>query len=266
MHPSDLWRKPAGRPLIMGILNLTPDSFSDGGGHLSEKDALEHAYDMIDGGADIIDIGGESSRPGAVPVPEEEEVRRIIGVIKDLASTVDVPLSIDTAKPHVAEVSVKAGASIINDIFGLRDDRMIDISVSNDIPAVIVHMHGTPPTFYTDTMEGDVLAEIGRFLGERADYAISRGMKERNIIVDPGIGFGKTAEQDILITENCGRFGDNFPVLAGPSRKRFLSALYPGMESDEATARASLKAAESGARIIRVHNVQMTASCLGRFT
>ena len=264
MHPSDLWKRPAGRPLIMGILNLTPDSFSDGGAYFSKERALEHAYYLIESGADIIDVGGESSRPGSDGISEEEEIERVIGVIKELAGTVSTPISIDTAKPGVAESSVKAGASIINDIRGLTDDRMTDIAISYDVPAVIVHMHGTPKTFGTDTMEGDALAEIKRFLGERAEHAAGRGMKERNIIVDPGIGFGKTAEQDMSIIENSGWFGGGYPVLIGPSRKRFLSKYYSGMDLDEATAAASATAAESDARILRVHNVSETVRAVRR--
>ena len=248
----------------MGILNLTPDSFSDGGLFLSTGDALKHAYCLIENGADIIDVGGESSRPGSDPVSEEEELERVIGVIKELAPTVDIPISIDTTKPRVAELSIKAGASIINDIQGLRDDRMTDIAISYGVPAVIVHMHGTPRTFATDTMKGDALAEIKRFLNERATHAADRGMDESNIIIDPGIGFGKTAEQNMTIIKNSGWFSDRYPVLVGPSRKRFLSKVYPDMETDEATAAASVTAAENGAAILRVHNVSKVAQRLGR--
>ena len=264
MHPSDLWKRPTGRPLIMGILNVTPDSFSDGGAFLSKERALEHAYGLIDDGADILDIGGESSRPGAVPVPEDEEMSRVLEVIKELAQTVRTPISVDTAKPRVAEEAVKAGASIINDVCGLRDEDMVNTAISYNVPAVITHMHGAPKTFGTDMMEGDALAKIKRFLDERAAQVISRGMEERNVIIDPGIGFGKTAGQDMGIIENSGWFSDEFPVLIGPSRKRFLSLYYPGMDKDEASAVASRKAAESGARILRVHNVPKVLSYLGR--
>ena len=247
----------------MGILNITPDSFSDGGAHLSKKSALEHAYRLTDCGADILDIGGESSRPGADPVPEEEEIRRIIDVIKELTPTIDIPVSVDTMKPRVADLAVKAGASIINDICGLRDDRMTDIAVDHDIPAVIMHMHGTPKTFRENVMEGDALAEIKRFLEERAAHAAASGMEERNMIFDPGVGFGKTAEQDMMIVENSGWFSGGCPVLIGPSRKRFLSHYYPGMDKDEATAAACRTAADSGAGILRAHNVARIMSVFG---
>ncbi|MCL2032436.1 MAG: dihydropteroate synthase [Methanomassiliicoccaceae archaeon] len=246
----------------MGILNVTPDSFSDGGAYLSKESALERAYHLIDEGADMLDVGGESSRPGSDTVTEEEEIRRVIGVIRDLVPTVDIPISIDTAKPHVAEEAVSAGASLINDIWGLRDETMADIAISNDIPAVIMHMHGTPKTLGTDTMEGDALSEIKRFLSKRAEHVISKGMKERNIILDPGVGFGKTHEQSMMIVENSGWFSSAYPVLIGPSRKRFLSHYYPDMETDEATASASVTAADNGARILRVHNVGKVRSRL----
>ncbi|MDR2698077.1 MAG: dihydropteroate synthase [Candidatus Methanoplasma sp.] len=263
MRLSDL-RERAGRPLIMGILNVTPDSFSDGGAHLSKKSALEHAFRLVEDGADILDIGGESTRPGSDPVPAEEEIRRVIEVIRELAPSVGIPVSIDTSKPAVAEEAVKAGASVINDICGLRDERMVDVAVSYDVQTVIMHMHGTPKTLGTDMMTGDALPEIKRFLSERAEHAVAKGMKERNIILDPGVGFGKTAEQDMAIIENSGWFGNGYPVLIGPSRKRFLSKYYPGMDRDDATAAAAKAAADSGAGILRVHNVRRVLPYLGQ--
>jgi len=248
----------------MGILNLTPDSFSDGGEYLSSEDALKHAYRMEEDGADIIDIGGESSRPGSNPVSEQEEIERVIGVIRKLAPTLNIPISIDTSKPRVAELSIKAGAFIINDICGLTDDRMTDIAVSYDVPAVIMHMHGNPSTFRTEKMGDNALEEIKKFLSERAGNAVGRGMKESNIIVDPGVGFGKTAEQNMSIIRNSGWFSDRYPVLIGPSRKGFLSKYYLGMDADDATAAAAVTAAENGARILRVHNVSKVVSLTGK--
>jgi dihydropteroate synthase len=263
MHPSDLWNKqPVRRPVMMGILNLTPDSFSDGGLYNSKKDALKHAYELIDQGADILDIGGESTRPGSDPVSEDEELERVIGIIEELAPTIDAPISIDTMKPAVAEESVKAGASIINDICGMTDERMSDVAISYGVPAIIMHVHGTPKTLGTDTMEGDFLTEIKRFLDERAEHLVGKGMEEKNIVLDPGVGFGKTAEQNMSIIENSGWFSDRYPILIGPSRKRFLSHYYPGMDKDEATAIASKTAVDNGAGIIRVHNVSKTLSFL----
>ncbi|MCL2148485.1 MAG: dihydropteroate synthase [Methanomassiliicoccaceae archaeon] len=263
-HPSDLWLRPSGRPLVMGILNVTPDSFSDGGAHPSKRLALEHAYRLIDEGADMIDVGGESSRPGAAPVSEEEELDRVVGVIRDLSSTATVPISVDTAKPRVAERAVWAGAAVINDIWGLRDDAMARVAASNGAAVVIMHMHGSPATLATDTMAGDALGDIRRFLEERAERAIERGVRGRDIILDPGVGFGKTPEQDSAIIENSGWIGGMRPVMVGPSRKRFLSHRYPGMGADEATAEACRAAAGSGARVLRVHDVGGVVSALGR--
>ena len=246
----------------MGILNLTPDSFSDGGIFQSKKSALEHAYRMIDEGADMIDVGGESTRPGASPITEEDEIARVVDVVKELSRTANVPISIDTSKPAVAEASLKAGASIINDVGGLRDERMIEIAKAFDSPVVIVHMFGTPKTFATHTMEGDAGEEIKRFLSGRAEFALRKGIGGSNIIVDPGIGFGKTSEQDMFIINNSGWFSDKYPVLIGPSRKRFLSQYYEGMDKDKATAAAAAAAAKSGASMLRVHNVSEVLSAL----
>ncbi|MDR1405131.1 MAG: dihydropteroate synthase [Candidatus Methanoplasma sp.] len=248
---------------MMGILNITPDSFSDGGRYLRKDMALEHAYGLIDQGADAIDIGGESTRPGADPVPEDEELKRVIPIIKELSPTVDVPISVDTTKPKVAEESIKAGASVINDICGFGDDRMISVAVSYDVPAIIMHMHGSPKTLGTYVMNGDFMTEIKKFLDGRAEHAVRMGMNERNIILDPGVGFGKTAEQNMHIIRNSGSFGEKYPVLIGPSRKRFLAQCFPSLERDEATAAASKTAADSGADILRVHNVSATLSHFG---
>jgi dihydropteroate synthase len=242
----------------MGILNITPDSFSDGGAFLTKEKALAHAYRLIDEGADILDVGGESTRPGSDPVSEEEEAARILGVIEELAPTVNVPISVDTVKPTVAEGALKAGASIINDISALRNDDMVRIALSYDVPVVIAHMHGTPKTFGAFMMEGDALAEIKGFLEDRAECLTGKGMKEKNLILDPGIGFGKTPEQDMAVIQNSGWFGGRYPVLIGHSRKRFLERYYPGMDRDEATAIVSKTAADSGARILRVHDVAST--------
>jgi len=263
MHLFDL-RKTSGRPLIMGILNVTPDSFSEDGAHSSRKEAIEHAQYLIEQGADILDVGGESTRPGADPVTEKEEYRRVIEVVEELAQTTDVPISIDTSKPFIAEEAVKVGAVIINDVCGLRNEAMIEVAAAYNVMSVIMHMHGTPKTFETDMMQGDAKAEIKRFLFERIEYAISRGVSENNIIVDPGIGFGKTPEQDMMIIENCGSFGGGRPVLVGPSRKRFLSYYYPEIDKDKATAFVVRKAVDHGARIVRVHDVKGARKVLSK--
>ncbi len=261
MYRSDHWMRSCNRPpFIMGILNVTPDSFSDGGRFLSKDDALAHAFELIDDGADIIDIGGESTRPGSDPTSLEEELSRVIPVIEELSASSDVPISIDTMKPEVAERSLAAGASIINDICGIRDERMADVVLKNDANVIIMHMHGTPKTLGTDIMGNDFMNEIKGFLDERAAYLIERGLDSRNVILDPGVGFGKDAEQNMRIIMNSGWFSDKYPVLIGPSRKRFLTNNFPDMERDEATLKASDLAVKSGASILRVHNVKKAVS------
>ncbi len=247
------------KPMVMGILNVTPDSFSDGGLYYSEG-ALEHALRMIDDGADIIDIGGESTRPGSDPVSAEEEIRRIVPVIKELSSVSDIPISVDTMKTEVAAAALDAGADIINDVNGLRSEGMMGLASSAGAPVIIMHMKGMPKTMQLEPMQGKVTGEIARFLKERYDAAKDHGIKD--IILDPGIGFGKTVEQNVEIVENSSAFSFGCPVLIGASRKRFLSEIYPGMDRDEATVRISMRALDAGADIIRVHNVAMMRKAL----
>lgn len=258
------WARPAsGRPFIMGILNVTPDSFSDGGRFLSTDKALAHAFELIDQGADIIDIGGESTRPGADPVSLEDELQRTIPVIKELSAQTDIPISIDTMKPEVAEKALNAGVSIINDICGLMNEKMEDVVVSYDAEVVIMHMHGTPKTLGTDVMDGDFMSAIKQFLDDRADHVAKRGLDKSKIILDPGVGFGKTSEQNMRIIQNSDWFSKEYPVLIAPSRKRFLSDGFPGMERDAATSEAVRIAVESGASMVRVHNVDSMSTMFG---
>ncbi len=245
---------------IMGILNMTPDSFSDGGKH--EDDALEFAYGMIDAGADIVDIGGESTRPGAVSVPADAEIRRIIQIVKDLSSTSDVEISVDTMKTEVAAKALDAGANIINDVNGLRSEGMAELIASVGVPVVIMHMNGTPSTMQYNPMGIGRNQEIISFLKERADYALNCGIKD--IILDPGIGFGKTSELNMHIIDNVSEYSLGYPVLIGASRKRFLKEYYKDIDADEATADVSLRAVKSGADIVRVHNVPMMSKALQR--
>ena len=247
------------RPTIMGILNVTPDSFSDGGMYLGEN-AIEHALQMIDDGADIIDIGGESTRPGSDPVSSEEEIRRIVPVIRELSAMTDVPISVDTMKTDVAEAALDAGADIINDVNGLRSLGMAELAASAGVPVIIMHMEGMPKTMQDDPLGVDDFDEVVFFLSERFEYAVDCGIKQ--IITDPGIGFGKTTELNDLILDNSLSFSFGCPVLIGASRKRFLSDIYPGMDRDEATVKASLRAFDSGADILRVHNVKMMVDAL----
>lgn len=244
----------------MGILNVTPDSFSDGGSHFSKDDALAHAFAMIDAGADIIDVGGESTRPGSSPVSAEEEIRRVIPVIRGLSDSASVTISADTMKSAVAAKAIDAGADMINDMLGLRGEGMMEIVSSSDIAVIIAHMHGTPATLATDLMRGDAMPAVKRFLDERADAAIEAGVKRNNIILDPGLGFGKTPEQNEAMMRDPMYFGRDFPVLIGPSRKRFLAHMFPGEDRDIATAKACIIASE--ADILRVHNVEAVRKAL----
>lgn len=254
---TDFLRQGASRPLLMGVLNVTPDSFSDGGLWNSPEKAFEHAMDLVDQGADMIDVGGESTRPGADPVSSEEEMSRIIPVLKDISASVDVPISVDTMKASVAEAAVSAGADIINDVTGLSDPLMASVAASADVPVVIMYIHGTPKTFNTDFAEGNILDSVTSFLREKIDLALDAGVKRHNIITDPGVGFGTTHDQSMEIIRNSSLFGFNeYPVLIGPSRKRFLSKWYPDMERDVATAEVCRIASDNGADIVRVHNVK----------
>lgn len=257
---NNLLRRGAERPVLMGILNVTPDSFSDGGMWNSPELARAHALDMIADGAGIIDIGGESTRPGADPVSESDELARILPAIRSIREVSDCILSIDTMKASVARAAVEAGADIINDVSGLADPLMAKTAAELDVPLVLMNNYGTPKTFNTDFIEGDILEVAGIYLKNCLEKAMDSGVKEKNIILDPGIGFGTTHDQSIRILENSSYFGfGKYPVLIGPSRKRFLAQFRPGMDRDEATAEACVVAAVNGADILRVHNVACTA-------
>ena len=246
------------RPKVMGILNVTPDSFSDGGRDFEES--MAHAYRMIDEGADIIDVGGESTRPGSSPVEEVEEIMRVMPAIRRLSQTTDVLISVDTSKTHVAELALDAGADIINDINGLRAPGMLELIASRDVPAIIMHMHGTPATMQDDPLGIDDVDTVVNFLRERKQAAEDAGIKE--IILDPGIGFGKTVELNTYIADHSSEFSLGCPVLIGASRKRFLRTIYPDMDVDDATVEINKRAIGSGANILRVHDVGRTVRML----
>ena len=245
---------------VMGILNMTPDSFSDGGKH--KEDALEFALGMVDAGADIIDIGGESTRPGATPVDADEEIRRIIPIIKELSSVSDVKISVDTMKTEVAAKALGAGADIINDVYGLRADGMMELIASAGVPAVIMHMSGMPLTMQDNPLGVESDQSIVDFLRERKEGALDHGIRE--IIMDPGIGFGKTPELNMHIIDNSSEYSLGCPVLIGASRKGFLSLYYPDMEADDATVRVTMRAIGSGADIVRVHNVPAMVDAISK--
>jgi dihydropteroate synthase len=241
----------------MGIVNVTPDSFSDGGRYFDPGRALAHAWELIEQGADILDIGGESSRPGSDPVPIEEELRRVGPVVRALAGVCGVPLSIDTTKPEVAEECLRLGARIVNDIAGFRDPEMMRVTVRHDAAAVIMHMRGTPKTMQSEPVYDDLVAEVKQFLAQRVSAARAAGV--RDISVDPGIGFGKTAAHNFEILRRLDEFQSiGCPVLVGPSRKSFLGSLTGQQETGgrlEGTLAAAVISAMKGASVVRVHDV-----------
>ena len=247
----------------MGILNLTPDSFSDGGRWNDPSKALEHAFQMIDQGASIIDVGAESTRPGSVPVSEEEEWARLEHVLRELIPSVDVPISVDTVKPGIASRCISLGASIINDVNGFRWDGMFEACAGSDVDIVISHMYGAYGDIHKGLMGPDYRQEIRSFLDGQVAKALDAGIPDANIILDPGIGFGKTPQQNLELAEDCSFLKNGHRILIGVSRKRFIRELFPDEDVDMATARISRMAVEAGADIVRVHNVAATVSELG---
>jgi len=260
MRASELLRRGASRPALMGILNVTPDSVSDGGQWVDPASARRHCFDMIEQGADIIDIGGESTRPGAEPVPEDTEMQRVIPAL-EAVSDCTVPISVDTMKAPVARAAVERGASIINDVSGLADPAMAATAAELDVPLVLMSSYGTPATFKTQFIPGDPVRYACDMLVDLIRKAMDAGVKEHNIIIDPGVGFGTTPEQGMEMILHTSEFSfGKYPVLIGPSRKRFLAKTYPQLDADSATAEVCVLAAEHGADILRVHDVSATAS------
>ncbi|OPY71970.1 MAG: Dihydropteroate synthase [Syntrophorhabdus sp. PtaU1.Bin002] len=253
------WRH---RPLIMGVLNVTPDSFFDGGKHSAKEDAVRHASIMVESGADIIDVGGESSRPFSSPVPVDEELRRIIPVIQRIREESDIPISVDTCKARVAREACQAGADIVNDISGLRNDPDMAETV-RDLAryVVIMHMKGTPGDMQKTPYYDDVITEIRTFFLERMRFAVSRGIEERKIILDPGIGFGKRLEDNLKILKTLDEFtAIGRPLLVGTSMKGFIGAVTGSAlkERIEGTLASIAVAIWNGAAIVRVHDVKRT--------
>jgi len=249
---------------IMGVLNVTPDSFSDGGKFLDTISAVSHALQMAEDGADIIDVGGESSRPGADPVSEEDELARVLPVIKGIREKSDILLSVDTTKSGVAQRALRAGVNWINDISGLRSDpQMADVAREFDCTVVVMHMKGTPKTMQKNPIYDDVCEEINEFFNERINSLREQGVTK--IILDPGIGFGKTLEDNLTLIRHSDTFRQHgFPVLVGPSRKSFLG-LITGREEDQrlpGTLAAIQSLVKNGANILRVHDVRETKDFL----
>jgi dihydropteroate synthase len=259
-HSLDFSNKTA----IMGILNVTPDSFSDGSRYLDTEKAVEHAMKMIKDGADIIDIGGESTRPGAEAIAPEEELRRVIPVIEVIAKKSRVPISIDTYKASVARRAIEAGASIVNDISGLLfDPGMACVVAEAGVPVVLMHIQGKPHDMQNKPVYADLLAEIRDYLKESMSIAEKAGIDRSRIIIDPGIGFGKTSDHNLQILNRLSEFEAlKCPILIGVSRKTFIGMLLGGAgpsERLEGTAAAVAIAVMNGANIVRVHDVKEMA-------
>lgn len=248
------------RTLIMGILNVTPDSFADGGRFFKLTDAVTHAKQMAADGADLIDIGGESTRPGAEPVPVDEELRRVIPVIKAIRQELDIPISIDAYKAEVAEQALEAGANLVNDISALRfDEQMKEVVAKYKVPVVLMHMRGTPKTMQQNPTYKDVVKEIMAFLRERIEAAASAGIARENIIVDPGIGFGKLGWHNLEILRRLAEFRAlGCPILVGTSRKAFIGQILKTEVSErlEGTIASVIISVMHGADIVRVHDVK----------
>lgn len=254
------------QPVIMGILNVTPDSFSDGGQHNGFADAVAHARAMADAGAQIIDVGGESTRPGAAEVTVEEELARVLDVVRQLAD-LGLCVSIDTRHADVARACVEAGASIINDVSGFRDPAMVQLAAECQAGLVVMHMQGTPETMQENPQYTDVVAEVRAYLAQQAAQLEAAGVEPERICVDPGPGFGKTMGQTMELVRNFHEFRRlGYPVMCAVSRKRFIAEAYriegEPVQRDAASAQEALMAAELGASVLRVHNVEATAQAL----
>ncbi|MCH9024735.1 MAG: dihydropteroate synthase [candidate division Zixibacteria bacterium] len=259
---------PLSRPLVMGVLNVTPDSFSDGGKYAKPRAAVRRATEMIKQGANIIDIGGESTRPGAEPIDAETEIERVIPVIESIRKKSDIPISIDTYKARVAEIAISAGADIVNDISALQfDQAMPDVVANCKVPVVLMHMQGTPGQMQQDPHYDDCIGEIQKFFLDRIEFCKLAGIDKSKIILDPGIGFGKRLSDNTQILANLETFKSfSLPILIGVSRKSFIGMINP---TDSKAANriggsiaAALLAIQNGANIVRVHDVAETVEAI----
>jgi len=253
------------RPRVMGILNVTPDSFSDGGVFFAPEAALAQARGMVAAGADIIDVGGESTRPGAAPVALEKELRRVIPVIEALSRELAVPVSVDTSKPQVMSAAVAAGAGMINDVLALRTPGAMETAAALGVPVCLMHMQGEPRTMQAAPRYADVVTQVRDFLAERAAYCVAAGIAPERLILDPGFGFGKTLDHNLSLLAGLAEISDlAYPVLVGLSRKSMLGALTGRDVAQRlpASLAAALIAAERGAIIFRVHDVAPTVDAL----
>ena len=255
-------------PVLFGILNVTPDSFSDGGDFLAPEAAARHALNLLDEGADVLDVGGESTRPGSDPVSPEEEVRRVVPIIERvLAARPEATISVDTYRAATAEAALRAGARVVNDVTALRGDpRMAALVADAGCPVVLMHMKGEPKTMQKEPSYSDVVREVRGFLDERAEHAVAAGVSPERIVLDPGIGFGKTVEHNLALLRDLGDIVElGFPVLVGASRKRFLGGIT-GVEEAKGrvfgTVATTVLAYERGASLFRVHDVRANREAL----
>lgn len=252
------------RALIMGIVNITPDSFSDGGLYISPDQAVSHAVSLVGEGADILDIGGESTRPGSTPVSVSEELRRVIPVIRELAG-MNIPVSVDTSKPEVMQAAIDAGAAMINDINALRAPGALDVAVSAEVAVCLMHMHTGYHAGQAEPRYDNVVTEVRCFLQERIDTVQAEGIPKERLVIDPGFGFGKKPEHNLQLLRQLGCFADmGVPVLAGLSRKSMLGYITGNAVGERvyASIAAALLAVSKGARIVRVHDVRSTREAL----
>jgi len=245
--------------LVMGILNVTPDSFSDGGQFLDPDRAVEHGLDMAAQGAALIDIGGESTRPGAKPIAPAEQIHRIVPVIGALAERIDIPISVDTPDVEVARAALLAGASLLNDITALSDERMAELAVQQQVPVILMHMQGTPATMQAEPHYQDAVSEVRDFLLARCEKAVRLGIPRERIFIDPGIGFGKTVEHNLLLLRHLDKLvATGYRVLVGTSRKGFLGKITGRDKPAErvfGTAASVALCVAAGVSVVRVHDV-----------
>jgi dihydropteroate synthase len=257
------------RPLLMGIVNVTPDSFSDGGQFLERNAAIDHALRLAGEGADLLDIGGESTRPYSDSVTADEELQRVFPVVEAVVSRVQIPVSIDTSKASIARAAIDAGAEIINDVTGLESDtEMIRVALDSEAGVCAMHMQGTPQTMQDNPTYSDVVAEIREYLRQRRDALLAAGIDHDRICLDPGIGFGKTHEHNITLMQHCGEYHAlGSPLLVGHSRKGFLGKLIGNKEADRTNANigAALALAIQGVQIVRVHEVRQVREAMAVF-
>lgn len=249
----------------MGVINVTPDSFSDGGVHLDSATAIDAGLRMAEEGADLLDVGGESTRPGAVPVDADEEIRRVAPVVTALAGE-GLTVSVDTSKPQVARAAIEAGAELVNDVTAAGSDGMAELVAESGAGLILMHMKGTPGTMQLDPVYEDVVTEVAGFLEDRAREVVGRGVDPASIAIDPGIGFGKTASHNLELIDGLGRLAEHgYPVVLGASRKTFLgkiTGIADPVARDGVTAVATALGFERGARVFRVHDVASSRAAL----